>query len=289
MQRQDLGQFLYDDAWARLPPGLRSVLLLMSRVGDTHDQYMMQLCCSRANVTMAAAGEAIEESKGIATISRFEGALQVSFNPEFFNYCAERKELISGVEYPLTEDVEWVRRRYREFVQSASAQVYDRNMKAFRVPSARAAWKFFIDGNKDRALEHYETATLEDSDNGWLFDRYAYTLFTLKRYDEAHLNSKRATALLPNDPEAWFTRGIIEGRLALTFEALDSLDAAESFGKPKHLCELQKAYAQVYASPSQLNEARTHLDIALKKAPKDKFLDRFLNETTRFQRRWFCE
>jgi tetratricopeptide (TPR) repeat protein len=289
MQRQDLGQFLYDDAWARLTPELRHVLLLMSRVGDSHDQYMMQLCCTRANVTMASAGEAIEESKGIATITRFEGALQIAFNPEFFNYCAERTEMISGVEHPLVDDVEWVRRRYKEFITSASAQVHDRNMKAYRVPSARAAWKFFVEGNKDLSLEHYETAILQDSENGWLFDRYAYTLFTLKRYDEAYLNAKRATILLPKDPEAWFTKGIIESRIRLTTESLASLEKAAHFGKPRHLCELQKAYAYVYSSPQQLNEARALLSTALKLAPKDKFLDRFLAETTRFQRRWFPE
>lgn len=106
MQRQDLGQFLYNDAWARLSPELRHVLLLMSRVGDTHDQNLMQLCCYRANVTMVAASESIEESKGIATISRFEGAMQIAFNPEFFNYCSDRTEMINGKEYPLVEDVD---------------------------------------------------------------------------------------------------------------------------------------------------------------------------------------
>lgn len=289
MQRQDLGQFLYDDAWARLSPELRHVLLLMSRVGDAHDQYMMQLCCCRANVTMAAANEAIEESKGIATISRFEGALQIAFNPEFYNYCTERTELISGIEHPLAEDVEWVRRRYREFVSSASAKVHDKNMKAYRVPSARAAWKFFSDGNTDLAIEHYESAILEDSENGWLFDRYAYSLFTLKRYDEAYAKSKRATLLLANDAETWFTRGIIESRQGLTSLSLKSLDLAVTFGKPKHLCELQKAYAHVYATPIQLGEARTCLNLAIKLVTKDNFQVRFLSETTRFQRRWLSD
>ena len=162
MQRQDLGNFLYEDAWKRMSPELRHVLLLMSRIGDTHDQHLMQLCCSRANVTILAASEAIEESKGIASISRFEGALQIVFNPEFFNYCAERTELIEGKELPLVADIEWVQRRYKEFIVSASAQVSDRNMKAYRVPSARAAWKFFMENKKDIALEYYEIAVLDD-------------------------------------------------------------------------------------------------------------------------------
>lgn len=290
MQRQDLGQFLYDDAWGRLSPELRHVLLLMSRVGDTHDQYMMQLCCHRANVTMVAANDAIEESKGIATISRFEGSLQIAFNPEFFNYCSERTELLNGTEHPTDDDVDWVKRRYREFIDSSSAQVHDRSMKAYRVPSARAAWKCFTEGNNQNlAWEYYENAILEDPENGWLFDRYAYSLFTLKHYELALKHSKHAVMLLPRDAEAWFTKGIIESRQGQTQQAIEDLDKAASFGKLKHLCELQKAYAYVYASPKQLGEARACLNMALKLSPKDKFLDRFISEATRFQRRWFPE
>ena len=175
MQRQDLGQFLYDDAWARLSPGLRGLLLLMSRIGDTHDQYLLQLCCQRAEVTVAAASDAIEESRGIATINRFEGALQIAFNPEFFQYCAERTELIDGRSTPTDDDVNWVRRRYSEFVSSASSQVYDRNIRAFRLPAARAAWKAFTE-NRAEALDYYEIAAMEDTQNGWLFVVFGISL-----------------------------------------------------------------------------------------------------------------
>ncbi len=287
MQRQDLGQFLYDDAWGRLAPEMRHVLLLMCRVSDAVDQYMIQLCCRQANVSVASASEAIEESKGIGTVSRIQGTLQVAFSPEFFNYCVERTEVIDGVTRPTQDEVDWVRRRYAEFIASASAQVRDRNTRAFRVPSARAAWKSFTDGEPEQAFEHYETAVMEDPSNGFLYDRYAYSLFTKRRYEQALEQSKRATQLQPKEPEVLFTRGMIEGRLGMRSEALDHLEAAVICGKPMHLCELQKAYAHVYASPQDMGEARASLDRALKNAPKDRFLDRFISEATAFQRRWF--
>lgn len=286
MQRQDLGQFLYDDAWARLAPGLRRVLLLMSRLGDNHDQYLMQLCCQRAEVTVAAASEAIEESRGIASVSRFEGNLQVTFNPEFFNYCVERFELIDEKRTPTDEDVDWVRRRYGEFLVSASAQVYDRNVRAFRVPAARAAWKCFSDERFDAALDYYEIAVLEDPDNGWLFDRFAYTLMRMKRWDAALEQARKAVRLLPTDPEVHFTKGMIESRMGSAPDAVRDLDEAARRGKPRHLCELQKAYAYVYAKPANLSEAKECLEKAQRSAPKDKFLSRFVDEATRFQRRW---
>jgi archaellum biogenesis ATPase FlaH len=286
MQRQDLGQFLYDDAWARLSSGLRRVLLLMSRLGDSHDQYLLQLCCQREDVTVAAASEAIEESKGIASMARFEGNIQITFSAEFYNYCIERWEQVDGRRAPADEDIEWVRRRYAEFLSSASAQVHDRNVRAFRVPAARAAWKSFVEKRVDDSLRYYEIAVLEDVDNGWLFDRYAYTLMKLKKLAFALDNSKKAVFLLPDDPEARFTKGMIEGRIGNVSEAVGDLDMAASLGKPRHLCELQKAYAYVYSSPPDLVEARVCLDRANRSAPKDKFLSRFVDEATRFERRW---
>lgn len=289
MQRQDLGQFLYDDAWARLSPELRRVLLLMSRLGDSHDQYLMQLCCQRTDVTVAAASEAIEESRGIASVTRFEGTLQVTFNPEFYNYCIERWEVIDGKRTPTDDDVDWVRRRYAEFVVSASTQVYDRNVRAFRVPAARAAWKSFSENRLDASLDYYEIAALEDPENGWLFDRFAYTLMKMRKYPLALEKSRKAVNLLPTDPEAYFTQGMIESRLGGVDDAIRDLDRAAELGKPKHLCELQKAYAHVYATPRNLTDARTCLDKARRAAPKDKFLSRFVDEATRFQRRWLPE
>jgi len=270
MQRQDLGQFLYDDAWARLAPELRRVLLLMSRLGDSHDQYLMQLCCQRTNVTVAAASEAIEESKGIASISRFDSTLQVTFSPEFYNYCIERFELIDGKKTPTDDDVDWVKRRYTEFMDSASSQVIDRNIRAFRVPAARAAWKNFVDNRIDPALEYYELASMEDPENGWLFDRYAYSLMKMKKLSLALKQSQKAALLLPADPEIFFTKGMIESRLGNADEALIDLENAAQFGKPRHLCEMQKAYAHVYSESKNLAEARSCLEKARRAEQRQK-------------------
>jgi len=286
MQRQDLGQFLYDDAWGRLSSELRHVLLLMSRIGDNHDQYLMQLCCQKANVTVAAASEAIEESRGIGSISRFEGTLQITFSPEFYNYCIAREELIGGQQVPRDDDINWVKRRYSEFIKSASSQVYDRQIRAFRVPPARAAWKSYQEGRTSDAINYYEDAILEDPENGWLFDRFAYTLMKLKKLDQALEKINRAMVLLPEDPDILFTKGMIEGRIGLLPDAIKNLDKAAINGKPKHLCELQKAYANIYSSPKNIEDARYCIDQAIKNAPKDKFFSRFSEEISRFQRNW---
>ncbi|EGH28969.1 hypothetical protein PSYJA_08308 [Pseudomonas syringae pv. japonica str. M301072] len=285
MQRQDLGQFLYDDAWGRLSPELRRVLLLMSRLGDNHDQYLLQLCCQRTGVTVAAASEAIEESRGIGSFSRIAGGTQITLSPEFYNYCIERYEVTDGKREPTDDDVSWVRRRYQEFVASAEAKVSDRAIQAFRTPAARAAWKSYGEANYADACNYYETAVLEDSENGWLFDRYAYTLMRMRLLDTALEKARKATLLLPDEAEVHFTRGMIESRLGDMESAIEHLDRAEALGKPKHLCELQKTYAHINSEPQNLIAARECIERALRSAPKDRFYSRFMEEVTRLQRR----
>lgn len=63
--------------------------------------------------------------------------------------------------------------RYAKYVASASSKVYDRNIRAFRVPSAQGASKAFTE-ERAEVLDHSEIAAMKDPDNGWLFKRYAY-------------------------------------------------------------------------------------------------------------------
>lgn len=285
MQRQDLGQFLYEDAWGRLTSDLRRVLLLMSRLGDSHDQYLFQLCCQRVGVTVAAASEAIEESRGIGSFSRTEGTTQITLSPEFYNYCIERYEITDGKREPTDDDVNWVKHRYQQFLVSAEAKVNDRALQAFRTPAARAAWKSFNEGNYPEACNYYETAVLEDAENGWLFDRYAYTLMRMRQLDAALEPSRKATRLLPEEADTYFTRGMIESRIGDIANAVEHLDKAEALGKSKHLCELQKTYAYINADPQDLIAAQGCVERALRLAPKDRFYSRFMEEVTRLQRR----
>lgn len=286
MQRQDLGQFLYKDAWDRLSPEMRHLLLLMTRIADIHDDFSLQLCCMEVDVGVLAASEAIEESRGIATVTRMGDRVQIVFNNEFMGFCAERKEVINGVAHPTSTAIEHVKKRYSEFLRSATLQVHDRNEKAFRHPYARLAWKYFQEDDFEEALFFYDLAESADKDNGWLFERYAYALFRLKRLPEALKKAVRATELLPADPEAWFTRGIVEGRLKLGKVAVQSLQRANSLGKPAHLCLLQQAYAYVHMAPPDKANARACIDEAERRTPKDKYQTKMLRELRHFRSNW---
>ncbi len=286
MQRRDLGEFLYSDAWRRLSNNLRHLLLLMTGVGDVHDEVLVKLCCLQTNVRFTEAHEALLESRGIASVTSIGDHIQVAFNAEFLRYCADKTVKIEGESRPRPGEVEKVRDLFWRFQKGQAERVRDRVSRAYRHPLARAAWLAFKEERWDDCESFYEMAVAADKDNGWLFDRYAYFLFTRKRFPAALERGKRATELLPDDAEVWFTRGMIEARLGLAVEAQSSLNTAEKSGKPSHLCRLQAAYAAIAAEPPRRETALRLLDEAEKTAPRaDPLVHKHLSEVDRLRKR----
>lgn len=256
MQTQDLGEFLYADAWQRLSPDMKHLLLLMTRVADVHDEVLLKLCASEVKVSVLEAYRAIDESRGIASVSRQQGVTEVTFLPEFRRFCSERTVRIDGREVPSESAEATVRRRYAHFLSSSTRQVRDRMEQAFRHPLARAAYRAVADGSHQDAELFYELATLSDPTNAALLDRYAYYLSSRKQQGLALERAVKATATDPSEAEFWLTRGIIESKSNLPEEALASLSRAEKLGKPSHICALHKAHAYMKLTPPDYANAR---------------------------------
>lgn len=241
--QKDLGTFLFSDAWGRFSKEVRSLLLLMTRVADVHDSQSFRICCDDLQVPMHDAEKALQESSGIASIVKVGGEIQISFSKNFLDYCR-------GRDGPSAEKVAQIRRRYSLFVSRTQSFTGDRVLEAFRIPVAKAAHRAAEDGDFDAARELYEQAILSDSANGLLFDRYAFFLFKRFHHNEAALHqAKRATSLLPNHGDCWFTRGMIEGRLGDARAAEASLQKAESLGVAKIRCSLQRAWSFLKSRP----------------------------------------
>ena len=288
MQAQDLGEFLYADAWNRMSPNMQHLLLLMTRVTDVHDDTLLKLCCGQVGISVLEAYEALEESRGIAQLSKFNDNLQILISSEFLKFCGGRSIAIGGKPMPTETSVERVRSRYNEFIRSKSSMVNDRVARAYRHPYARAAYSAFHEGRDDDCEEFYELAVNADAGNGWLYDRFAFFLSSRRksRQDEALDWAKKATSLISDDPDAWFTRGAIESKQGIVHDALSSLDRAASLGKHRHLCLLQQAYAYANDNPPNRALARAKLDEAEAIAPaKDSLLWKFRGEVNSLRRR----
>jgi tetratricopeptide (TPR) repeat protein len=260
LQQEDLGEFLFADAWARMSDDIRLLLLLMTRVADLHDELLLKLCCLQSEVTIVQATEALQESRGLATIYRIDGRIQISFNTEFMKFCEGKTVVIDGHQKPSDASVALVKKQYDEFLKSMSIHVYDRHAMAFRHVLARAAWSAYQNGHYEECELFFDEAASEDSSNAMLFDRYAYFLFKRNRLEDALQKASKAVQLDPSASEAWFTKGLIEARLGRTHPSLSSLAKAESLGKPRHLCLLQMVYAHENDSPPNLALARACLE-----------------------------
>lgn len=288
MQTQDLGEFLYSDAWNRMSQPMQHLLLLMTRVTDIHDDTLLKLCCGQVGISVLEAYEALEESRGIAQLSKFNDNLQILISPEFLKFCNGRVVHISGNALPNEVTVEKVRTRYNEFLRSKSSMVNDRVARAYRHPYARAAHTAFHEGRDDDCEAFYDLAVNADVGNGWLYDRFAFFLSSRRkaRQDEALDWAKKATNLIPDDPDAWFTRGAIESKRGDVSGAIPSLDRAAALGKHKHLCLLQQAYAYANDSPPNRALTRAKIEAAESAAPaNDSLLWKFKGEISALRRR----
>jgi tetratricopeptide (TPR) repeat protein len=201
-------------------------------------------------------------------------------------FCKERTISIEGVSLPSEKAVQSLIRRYNEFLRSSSTKVKDKVSMAYRHVLARAAWLAFQERRFDDCELFYEEAILADSSNGWLFDRYAYFLLSRGRPEEALEKASIATGLIGDDPEAWFTRGMIEARAGLTGAARTSLGRSLKNGKPKHLYLLQLAYANLNDSPPDKANARANVDESERSTPpQDPYRWKHLAEIERLRNR----
>ncbi|MFO0603083.1 MAG: tetratricopeptide repeat protein [Polyangiales bacterium] len=284
MQQQDLGEFLYSDAWRRLSPRAQQLVLLMARVQGVLDEALVKLCCLELDAPVLAAYQYVSESRGIANVTTISGVKQITFNEDFLLFCSGRTVSIDGVSGPSDEATQRVQRRYQEFLVAKNRQVRDRVSSAFRKPFARLAYQAYQDERFADCDLYYEMAVTEDPDNALLYDRYAMYLFQRRnRHEEALNKAIRATQLASQDRETWFTRGIIEARIKKVSEAIYSLDRAKTNGKEPHLVYVQMAHAYMCATPPDSAKARQMLEEAAEATPHgdDKLLEKHRAEMAR--------
>lgn len=257
MLRKDLGTFLFADTWARLGPGVRRLLLLMTRIGDAHESQSLRICADIAGVSVQAAEQALQETGGIASQINVQGDLQLTFSNNFLEYAREKTvQLADGTVSPSEAEITRARVQYSDYLKGTRLYSGDRIAAAFRTPQAKAAHRARQEGDLTESQRLFESAILADRDNGWLWDRYAYFLFhDIRDNDAALLKSKKAVELLPLEGEVWLTRGLIEARLGQARPCEISLERAEAQGVAWQRCATQRAWAYLKTKPAQLGLA----------------------------------
>ncbi|MER8077390.1 hypothetical protein [Acinetobacter pittii] len=284
LQERDLGKFLFADVWERFSEKEKQFLLLLTHFGPDHDQYFMQLASEKANLTFSLAQSTLEGSKGICQLSSIDGQLQITFNNDFMKFCKDRTITIDNKIHPLKKDIESIESKYKDFLKHIEIEISDNEQRAYLSRFAKAARKFFNEGNKPKCLEFYELAIDEDPTNIWLLEKYANTLFIYKEFPLALEKINKATKIDSNHLELQFTKGKILSRIKdKSEESIKCLDLARKLGKPLHLCELQKVYA--YLLLGDTDNASISLNTAKENIPKDSYYSKFKSEAERLERK----
>lgn len=287
MLRQDLGTFLFADAWARLSQGIRRLLLLMTRIGDVHDGQSLRICADIVGVSVQSAELALEESGGIASLITVQGDIQLTFSNNFLEYARDKNvSLADGAISPSEPEIRAAQTQYSAFLKGTRLYSGDRIAAAFSTPQAKAAHRARKDGKLEECQRLYEAAVMIDRDNGWLWDRYAYFLFHDIHDNEAALHkSKKAVELLPDEGEVWLTRGLIEARMGDVRACAISVGRAETLGVAWPRCAIQRAWSYLKAKPVQLGLVDSEvlrLKTYIQTTPSDT---RILLEIERLERR----
>ncbi len=273
----ELGDFLYADAWERLPEEHRTVFFALESLGGHADSQTVAWICTEAEVPQSVwIDKAFQETR-FGSMQSYGASFDLQLELGTRKFLAARlaaagpqhKERVRAIADKVT-------RRQRQLLAAATAQVGDRIVQAFRSAPAKAAWLAAKAGNVEDALLWHEEAVKADPDNAALWERYAWYVRTKTGNGALAMTcALQACKLAPDDPEANFTAGWIAAGEGDPEQADRHLERAREHGKPPHMCHLQRARARIQRAeqrhditPAELTEARALLAQSKESAAK---------------------
>jgi hypothetical protein len=241
-----LGEFLYEDAWARMSSEHRRVFIVLAELDVPITNHVVGWVCSSLDVPHMSWLGAFEETHFGSKLD-YAGEYEIEIVPmavEFFR--AKGMNLDERERGRLNNLRNSIKQKYLERETALSAPAGDRIEEAFQTPEARAAKLSVLRGKLDDANLWYEEAIGKDSQNSALFDRYAWFLMQFYRdLDKALKMADVACRLGPKSAEAAFTKALIFYRKFEIEGGDQAIDTALKLGKSEPICLLQKARARL--------------------------------------------
>lgn len=286
-------EFLYEDAWQRMPHDVQEVFMTLVQLATPVDGKCIGDVCTEIGVQHAEFQASLGETYFATVVDHGEtyDLEIVELAKEFFRQKkrklvqadAERLEKIATRADKLATERHDVEKNYRR----------DRVADAFRSEFAKAAKIATFKKDNKGARELFELALQEEPLNAALRERFAsFLLRTIGVPDEALPIAQRAAELDSTNADAWLTLGLIHykrGELKLGDKAVDR---AEKLGKPASLCMLRRGIAryhevnrQPYARSSTryLKEAEAAIEQSMRAAsPKDMYYQKNRAEAEKY-------
>lgn len=259
----ELLEFLYEDAWIRIGESDQNVFMVLVTLSCPIDSFSVGYTCQELEVQHAEFQGSLDETYFV-NLTNYGNRYEIEIIEMAVRFFFSKKEKIPRERLDkINKIAEIVNRRALEKAEIEKAYKDDRITEAYRTEYAKAA-KIAVDRNKiSEAIDNFEYALIEDPVNSYLFERYAFFLFSkTNRRDYAKELILKALSIDPNNPEALLTAAIIYYRLLDIEIGDDYILKAEKNGKPRSYCYIRR-------SMSRYHKARVETD----KTKALKYLD----------------
>lgn len=274
-------EFLYEDAWQRMPHAVQEVFMVLVLAVTPIDGKCVGDVCTEIGVQHAEFQASLSETYFASIVDHGEtyDLEIVELAKEFFRQ--KKRRLVQSEAERLDKIATHVDKLAMDRFEISKSYRSDRVADAFRSEFAKAAKIATFKKDYKGAHEFFELALQEEPLNAALRERFASFLFRTVGDPKAAMPfAEAATELDPMSADAWLTLGLIQYKLGQLELGDNSIERAEKQGKPTSLCLLRKAIARYhtanrdpYAATSRryLREAEAAIEISMRVASKKDF------------------
>lgn len=254
----ELLEFLYEDAWARMNTSVQKVFMTLVSLASPLDGKCVGDVCTQLGVLHAEFQGSLGETYFATIVDRGDSYdLEiVELAKEFFRQ--KKKKLPTDVSELIDKIALKVDKQATARFEIEKSYRTDRVADGFRNEYAKAAKIAMIKKDHLAACENFELALLEEPLNAALHERYASFLFrSLGKPDVAYPYAERATTLDEHSADAWLTLGLIKYKQGDLEGGDRAIDKSLKFGKTEQLCALRKGIARYHAAKQEVYSGRT--------------------------------
>jgi len=269
-------EFLYEDAWQRMPVAVQEVFMTLVLLATPLDGRSVGDVCRETGVQHAEFQASLGETYFATIVDHGEtyDIEIVELAKEFFRQ--KKRRLVAGEVERLEKIATRVDKLATNRFEIAKSYRRDRVADAFRSEFAKAAKVATFKKDYKGAREYFDLALQEEPLNAALRERYASFLFRTARDPRAALPvAQEAVGLDPVNADAHLTLGLIYYKLGQLGPGDKSIAQAEKLGKSTSLCMLRRAIARYHvvarepyakASRRHLREAELAIDLSMRSA-----------------------
>ncbi|MGN4934599.1 tetratricopeptide repeat protein [Aeromonas rivipollensis] len=251
---EDLLDFLYEDAWARISQQQKEVFLVLIHLSSPLDQISISKVCQEVEIQHSEFQSGLEETHFsiLTDYGRNYTIELVELAKRFFYQQFSKLDKIQQLRLKNISSItdNYVSKRMEIETQYKS----DRVAEAFRNEYAKAAKVYGDKGDIDNAIYMYELALEDDPLNSALHDRFSwYLLNKTEHYEYAKAISEKAIALDEGNCDAIVVLAIIHYRLGDIPSGDKYIDKAQQKGRSFSFCLLRKAIARYHKARNENN------------------------------------